>query len=912
MHKKAFGSGHFGEWIVDEWGLPAYRYTCDQTRDPAAVTVTHQAWRSPVDHSHQVGNDRLVAVASNFGYVLVRQDEGAPKYLNDYDPENRRFGGGFGYLTDGSSVLSTFYPGGAKTFERTFGMGYLRKEAHGAGYGVDQIVFAPFGDDPLLISQVTVTNRREAPADLRWIEYWDCQPYPFSFRASILAMISYGKKHTVELRRAFARRYAHTFKEIEDHAGLLDEKHFRGEDFATRVQWAAARAVMATVGRRLVAHPVKRWVKEMSFEDISPPDTFLVSLDAPADGLAVDEQAFFGQGGVQRPDGLGLPVALENSGEGSALFLERRFSLPPGETQTLAFAFGYLPPGYELESLIARYQRELPGLFARSCAAWKADRLGLEIPGEPWVDRELHWHHYALRSNLTYDTFFQEHILSQGHVYQYLMGFQGAARDPLQHALPFTFTRPEIVKQILRYTLKEVLPDGEIPYGITGHGMIMPAPFRPSDQELWLLWLAGEYVLATRDAGFLDEVIPLYPVYGPRARKLKVKEALALCYRHLVQINGTGKHGLLRLSNGDWNDISVFGYVPKGREEQVRQQGESVLNAAFAAYALELYARMLAYAGDHALAAEASRFAAGQCEAVREQWAGRYFRRMWLSEDLGWVGEDVLWLEPQPWAILSGAATPEQTRTLVEALNELVRDPNPTGAMLLSQGSESMIGGIGVGTNAGVWPSINGTLVWALASVDGRLGWDEWRKNSLAFHAEHYPNVWYGIWSGPDTYNSALSAYPGHTIFHYWADPNKPGDNSPLTDTYWTDFPVMNMHLHAWPLYDTVKLLGVEFDGEGVRLAPSLPLPEYRFRSPLLGLEKGPHGYSGWYAPARAGVWRILLQLPAGEVKRFTRLRVNGVEQEIAAEEGAIVFSGESAPGRGLRWEISTGECSRG
>ena len=113
----------------------------------------------------------------------------------------------------------------------------------------------------------------------------------------------------------------------------------------------------------------------------------------------------------------------------------------------------------------------------------------MKLDAEGWVDRELAWHNYYLRSNLTYDSFFKEHILSQGHVYQYVVGFQGAARDPLQHALPFIFCEPYIVKDVLRYTLKTVTPEGVIPYGITGSGMYMPSPFKPSDQELWLLWV---------------------------------------------------------------------------------------------------------------------------------------------------------------------------------------------------------------------------------------------------------------------------------------------------------------------------------------------------------------------------------------------------------------------------------------
>jgi hypothetical protein len=66
---KPYGSGHFGEWIVDEFGLPAYRYTCNQASDPMAISPVHKEWRSPTDHTHQVGNDRLVAAVSNYGYV---------------------------------------------------------------------------------------------------------------------------------------------------------------------------------------------------------------------------------------------------------------------------------------------------------------------------------------------------------------------------------------------------------------------------------------------------------------------------------------------------------------------------------------------------------------------------------------------------------------------------------------------------------------------------------------------------------------------------------------------------------------------------------------------------------------------------------------------------------------------------
>jgi hypothetical protein len=907
MTDKPYGSGYFGEWIEDDFGLPAYHYTCDQIHDPKATTPVNPVWRSPTDHSFQVGNDRLVGVASNYGYIQVRQDEGSPKYLNDYDPVNHHYGGGFGYLTDGETILSTYYPGGGNSFERLYGVGYCRKMVTDASYAIEQVIFAPFGDDPLLISQVSLSNHRSKPVDLRWVEYWDAQMVQFSFRATMLSMISRGRDAVPDLRRQFSQRFVQHFSALPDGAGLLNEKRFLGYGIGDRIGWGLSKIILATVAKSISGGGVKQPIRETRLEDLTPPPTFLVSLDAPADRLSTDGEGFFGYGGIEAPYGLSMPLSetLDPSSTGTALLLERNVHLEPGESKMLFFAYGYIPQGFELESLLAKYRQNLPDLWARSSEAWKGNRIQLSLPGEPWVDRELTWHHYYLRSNLTFDSFFQEHILSQGHVYQYAMGFQGAARDPLQHALPFTFSQPGVVKEILRYTLKEVRFDGEIPYGIVGHGVVMPSPFHPSDLEMWLLWLASEYVLATRDKAFLNEQIPTYPVYGPESHRVQVRDLLTRCFHHLVNVTGVGKHGLLRISNGDWNDLSVIGFVPKGREEDVREQGESVLNAAFAAYTLDLYARMLSYIGDEALSAEARQKAEGQRQAVREQWSGRWFRRQWLTEDLGWIGEDVLWLEPQPWAIIGGAATMEQKKILANAIDELVRRPSPTGAMILSRVLEQMAPSAGTATNAGIWPSINGTLIWALAQVDGEMAWEEWKKNTLAQHAQAYPEIWYGIWSGPDTYNSVLAKYPGHTVFDERILEGGEPQGGYGIGLNWTDFPVLNMHPHAWPLYDVLKLMGVEFTPEGVELSPCLPQTQYQFASPLLGLERSREGYSGWYRPSQAGEWQITLRLPQAQAGRFRSLQVNGKEQSLKrARDGAFVWRGASTSDEPLRWEI--------
>ncbi len=201
----------------------------------------------------------------------------------------------------------------------------------------------------------------------------------------------------------------------------------------------------------------------------------------------------------------------------------------------------------------------------------------------------------------------------------------------------------------------------------------------------------------------------------------------------------------MRLAMGDWNDGIVVGRVPEKYNQEVHAQGESVLNAAMACYVLDFYARMLDYIGDTANAAEAHAKAEGQRKAVQANWAGHWFRRAWLGPNLDWIGDDRIWLEPQPWAIIGSATTPEQTKALVASIDELLRDPSPIGAMILNKGESTPSKRPGILENGGIWPSINGTLIWALAMTDPRAAWDEWKKNCLAAHAEAYPDIWYGI-----------------------------------------------------------------------------------------------------------------------------------------------------------------------
>jgi hypothetical protein len=888
----AYGSGYFGRWAEDEFGLPVFEYTCNQTTDAKAVTPIKPGILLPTEHIHQVGNDRITALASNYGHVRVRQDEGGPKILNDVDPETSQFGGGIGWLTDGRETVSTWYDGSNAKFERVFGVGYFKKRVESATYQVEQTIWAPFGDEPVLISEVKITNEGTAAADLDWVEYWGCQPYQLSFRDGIQAGAK--KVPLGEFRRSLGRRFTHLISEVGTSAGLVDAKNFAGRTPEELAAWKATKAYLNSHPTGFIgAIPDEKPGTWFDSGDI--PRTFLVSLDGPADATGTDAAAFFGAGGAANPSGLKDGLKMGSGDAHSGMFLLRKLHLGPQESRTLRFLYGYNTEGFEPDALMAKYRGAAANGLKESSAEWKRRGMRFEAAEEPWVKREATWNHYYLRSSMTFDDFFGEHILNQNGLYQYTSGFQGAARDPLQHCLPFLFSDPEIVRSILRYTLKEVRDDGSIPYGIVGHGVIAPiVTDNSSDIPLWLLWTASEYVLTTRDTAFLDEKIRAR-FAAQEGRTETVRNLLARCYKRQIEQVGVGKHGIVRMLNDDWNDALVLVWAASSMDECVKE-GESVLNTTMSAWVFDYYGAMLRYAGDRSgLAKHASDSAEKMRAAARTQWTGKWLSRAWLGEKLGWMGQDTLWIEQQPWAMVAGVTTPAQSRELAETIDAQLRK-GPIGAAQMGEGPDMAKAHIfkpGECVIGGVWASLNQTLVWALAQVEPAMAWDEWKKNSFARHAEAYPDVWYGVWSGPDTYNSVLSADAGKTVAGQFFSV--------------IDFPVLNLHSHACYLYGVAKLLGVEFTPEGMTLAPEVPAAAYRFDSPLLGVvKKGVGKYEGWYKPAQAGTWTITVKLPEQAAKSVTSVEVNGVAAPVKrTRDGKIEFRGASSADKALRWALS-------
>lgn len=417
----------------------------------------------------------------------------------------------------------------------------------------------------------------------------------------------------------------------------------------------------------------------------------------------------------------------------------------------------------------------------------------------PEASREVPWHAALLSGGACSDRVLGGHTLNQASAYSYMIGFNGAARDPLQHALPLVYSEPDLALSVLLNTCAWASPDGDLPYALSGTKRPWTSMWQPSDQNLWALWLASEYAAATGDLGAFSEPANFHPSYETEA--VTLAEHLRRQFTFFVEGVGFGEHGHVRIRNADWNDMAI---TTSGVDHAVMiEKGESVLNSAMAAWVLPVYAGLCDRLGDEGTAQAARDIGKRLRETVAAEWNGRWFRRAY-GPGRGPIGDDDCWLEVQPWAILCGAATDEQAEQLLRYIDEGPRAGSPLGARVRwPVQQDDPMGGAGEGTNGGVWYSINMTLVWAARRLNPELALDEWRRMTTAAHAAAYPAVWEGTLSGPDSYNAPESPRAGRT----WA--------SEALGMGMQGFPVSNMHSHAQPLLAYLRLLGVEPTADG-------------------------------------------------------------------------------------------------
>lgn len=847
----SYGSGNFGSWHVDADQLPAFRYAIDQATDARAPQPELGGGRQA---QHQLGNDHITAAAYNHGYTQLWSQDRLAQWANFYDEDSRHYAGGFGYLRVDDQIYSTLYLDRpqAGTFERDFGVGYYRKQLTIDQLTVEEITYAPFGDDPVLLDDVTITNHSASARTVSWFEYWDVSPF--------------------------------------DRTG----KVWRGVGDAT---WSASHATLAVTqsGGSLV--------------DPAPLSLFAAALQGTHDGYETSLEAFFGSGTRAAPQAVAadaLSNSLQpasNAGTPTAsLFAFRApLVLAPGQQVTLRYLYGLAHPD-QIDGLVTAY-RAKSDPRGDSASAWRAWVPKWDLGSDRrWVGRELVWDAYLLRSASVYEETCGHHTITQGGYYLYSLGLNLGFRSWLHYLLPITYTAPDLGREILRYAIGWQQQNGlRFPYGVgpmcQRQGLVDPeGGIESSDLDFWLLLGAAEYGLGSRDLAFFDEPIPFYDTHATAS----AWEHIKLAYQHQESIFGT--HGGYRAgTNGDWSDFSTV----------FLKMTESTLVTAQLAYVYPQLAELAERRGDKTFAATVRRRARELKKVMRREWTGRGWYSRGYATDRQ-IGEGAIFGEPQPWAILAGVPSRKQATTLVGNIRRflggvdapaIVNGPAVIGSSLTPAHNdpdvtERITPPVGVGNNnanyvGGVWFDVNGWLTWALSELDGRvddaraLAWDEYTRNTLANHATRFPDRWAGTISVDD----ACYAY-------YSNDPARCGID------LFRDYDGQITEQATWMVMNAIRLSGITPTRDGFRIAPHLTTSTFNLRLPYAGVAGADKLLHGYFRTRADGPVTLRVRLPK-EARRGLAAWSNQRRVRSRRSGGDMIFTIDATADQPADWAVT-------
>ncbi len=714
-------SQSLGEWLDDDYGLPAYHYT-----GPLRFANSPQRDGAPMipdDPFFLIGNYRLTLFTHASGLYQILTGERAWGRMNQGDSP---WGGAneavIEFAGQKHPLIGLDSPAASASTKR-FGVGFASYDYSLAPLEITRrISVAPStgalnnGSSAFLV-QVTLRNTGSAPIQLNYSE---------STRA----------------------RYQQIFAEWND--------------FKHEVTWTPQPAEQSgnTVQVAFTAH-AKRLLTfappgQMSRFEQFPPVLFVRAISA-------------GTTPTHDSGSIGITSSL---------------TLQPGQQRELAFIAGYKLDNNTIDEICAQLSPASSKPFASSFAeAWRSKVPAFSNESDSTLRREMQWNAAALEALATWREYYDETVIPQGTVYDYIWGEMASSRDLAQQALPFCHTNPAIARSTLRFIMKRTLPDGNIQLNDQGFGWSASGAQQTSDQQLYFFLLLAEYLRATRDTSILTEQIGYYPLEnsGRDTGLAHVRQAF-LFLRDRV---GVGTHGIVRRWNSDWNDM--FGWwkspVPYNTEFEI---GESHMNSAMAIVILGDLASAIDAAHDPTAAeliAAMREYRTQLNEAFMRDLGDRQFpRRAWIDNRTP-LGEDNMWLEPQGYTLLIPEFSADRKHALYTELQRRLLADQVMGPRQIEKPEPNSVTPPGTRENGGFWYALNGPVVLGVATFDRNAANDLLRRMTFANYAAHYPKYWTGLWSASDSLDSTLQPTAGLSTMIPWC-----------------------AHAHAWPLYCYLRL----------------------------------------------------------------------------------------------------------
>lgn len=446
--------------------------------------------------------------------------------------------------------------------------------------------------------------------------------------------------------------------------------------------WMSQSGYFSTDLNAIICRSIEPYQKVADyFKNQSLHELTFLACDRQADAWETRQHVFEGEGGLHDPSS----IAAATLANGQANYctptavMQHNLQLPAGQSTQLHFIFGPAKNEQQVALLKQQFLQHSEQVFTQLGEDYlrylKAGEGVMKIATPDhefdayvnhWMARQLYYHGDVNR--LTTDP---------------------QTRNYLQDSMGMSYINPEATRKAFLLALSQQKSTGEMPDGIlltAGAELKYINQVPHTDHCVWLPICIKAYLDETADYALLDTLVP----FSDSQQQLSIAEHISLAMHWLDK--SRDERGLSYINQGDWCDpMNMVGYKGKG---------VSAWLSLASAYALNQWVEIL-----H----EHDNYDAKECEFFSQQaqemndavnqycWAQRWFARG-ITDDGRLFGTDAdnegkIFLNPQSWALLSGAADPQQAKLMLDAVKQQLH--TPYGAMMLAPGYTNMVEDIG-------------------------------------------------------------------------------------------------------------------------------------------------------------------------------------------------------------------------
>jgi cellobionic acid phosphorylase len=450
--------------------------------------------------------------------------------------------------------------------------------------------------------------------------------------------------------------------------------------------------------------------------------TFLAA-DVPVDAWETSQHVFEGEGGLHAPSAI-QQASLNNSTANyctPTAVMQFDLCLQAGGSKTINLLFGPAEDQQQISRYIQQFFTDSDAHFEQLADDFKcylATGQGVLTINTPDPELDAYVNHWLSRQ-----------LFYHGDVNRLTTDPQ--TRNYLQDNMGMAYIAPKVSRDAFILALSQQASSGEMPDGILLSAQaelkyINQVPH--TDHCVWLPICLKAYLDETGDYELLD----LRVGFSDLAETATIAQHITKAMLWLDQSRDS--RGLSYINQGDWCDpMNMVGY--KGT-------GVSAWLSLASAYAINVWAQIEQEA--FGCLSEPSQYLVTKAQQMNQNvnhhcWVDDRFARG-ITDDGRVFGiakdqEGKIFLNPQSWAMLSGAASEEQTPLMLKAIKQNL--DTPFGCMMLAPCFTNMVEDIGRVTqkfpgtaeNGSVYNHANAFYAYSLFSIgQSDLGYEQLKK----------------------------------------------------------------------------------------------------------------------------------------------------------------------------------------